>query len=207
VEIPGESARRHEPTLAAAAANRKEGTLFRQRGPAVTFPTTGRALVPGTPFALVLISALCDRVAGKPTMALQRIIMTETEREDYRQCLLTLGKRLGGDISGIANEVLRQSGGEASGSLSNAPLHMADLGTDTFEQEMSAGLLENDVQIMEQIHAALERLNQGTYGLCQECRREIPADRLRVLPYTPYCVECARKLQAQKQEGQGPSRL
>jgi DnaK suppressor protein len=133
--------------------------------------------------------------------------MTKTELEGYRQSLLTLGRRLGGDFAAVAGEAFRTSGGEASGSLSNAPLHLADLGTDNFEQELTVSLLENAGQALEQIRAALERLAEGTYGRCQECGKTIPRLRLQALPYTPHCVECARKSQAAGAEWQGPKGL
>jgi RNA polymerase-binding transcription factor DksA len=133
--------------------------------------------------------------------------MTKMELEGYRQSLLVLGKRLGGDISGVAREALRRSGGEASGSLSNAPLHLADLGTDNFEQELAVSLVENSVQTLDQIAAALGRIDEGTYGRCQECGRQIPAKRLQALPYTPHCVDCARRIQAEEAEWQGPQGL
>jgi RNA polymerase-binding transcription factor DksA len=121
--------------------------------------------------------------------------MTKTVLEQYRQQLLALGRRLRGDVEGIASEALRQTGGETRGNLSNTPLHTADLGTDMFEQELALDLLENKDAILEQTVAALDRIDQGTFGRCQECGREIPGDRLQALPYTPYCVDCARKLQ------------
>jgi RNA polymerase-binding transcription factor DksA len=121
--------------------------------------------------------------------------MTKTMLDHYRQKLLALGRRLRGDVEGIANEALRQTGGEPAGSLSNAPIHTADLGSDMFEQELSLDLLENKDALLEQTAAALERIDQGAFGRCQECGAEIPRDRLEALPYTPYCVACARKVQ------------
>jgi RNA polymerase-binding protein DksA len=122
--------------------------------------------------------------------------MTKTDLEHYRQMLLVLGRRLRADVEGVANEALRQTGGEPSGNLSNAPLHTADLGTDMFEQEMSLGLLENEDALLAQTAAALERIEKGTFGCCAECGKEIGRERLEALPYTPYCVDCARRLQA-----------
>jgi DnaK suppressor protein len=133
--------------------------------------------------------------------------MTKTELEGYRQSLLTLGKRLGGDFAAVASEAFRMSGGEASGGLSNAPLHLADLGTDNFDQELTVSLLENAGQALEQIRAALERVAEGTYGQCQECGKAIPRLRLQALPYTPHCVDCARKSEAAGGEWQGPKGL
>src|SRR5437762_879310 len=66
--------------------------------------------------------------------------MTKAELEIYRQRLLALKKRYGGELSTLEEQVLRPIGGEASGGLSDVPLHLADLGTDTYEQEI-AGML------------------------------------------------------------------
>ncbi len=121
--------------------------------------------------------------------------MTKTDMNGYQSTLLALRSRLKGDVSHLADEALRAAGGEASGSLSNAPLHMADLGTDNFEQEFTLSLLQNQEQVLEEIDHALDRINQGTYGLCEECHSPIPKARLQAVPYTRHCVECARKLQ------------
>jgi RNA polymerase-binding transcription factor DksA len=106
-----------------------------------------------------------------------------------------MGKRIQGDFTGVAGEALRGTGGEPSGSLSNAPYHLADLSNDTMEHEVAIGLLENQGLILEQIAAALERIDAGTFGRCQECGQAIPAARLDTLPYTPYCVTCADRAQ------------
>ena len=121
--------------------------------------------------------------------------MTESEREGFRRQLVAMGDRLKGDASGLSKEALRLSGGEASGNLSNTPFHTADLGTDNFEQEMSVSLLENQDQIMEDIAAALRRMEAGTYGQCELCGKEIPKARLHAAPQTPYCIGCARQLE------------
>jgi DnaK suppressor protein len=123
--------------------------------------------------------------------------MTKAELESHREQLLKLRSRLTGDVNALADEALRSRGGEGSGSLSNAPLHMADLGTDNFEQEFTFGLLQNQEQALEEISEALERINRGSYGSCEECKQPIPRARLQALPATRYCVECARKLQQQ----------
>jgi RNA polymerase-binding transcription factor DksA len=121
--------------------------------------------------------------------------MTKADLETYRDTLLTLRSRLTGDVSHLADEALRARGGEASGSLSNAPLHMADLGTDNFEQEFTLSLLQNQEQALKEITEALERVRQGTFGRCEECEGVIPKARLQALPYARHCVACARKLQ------------
>ena len=115
------------------------------------------------------------------------------ELASYRGKLLALRGRLAADVSTLADEA-RNSEDEASGNLSHAPIHMADLGT--YEREFTLGLLENEEQTLEEIAAALGRIEQGTFGHCEGCRKAIPKDRLDALPYARSCVECARKLQA-----------
>jgi RNA polymerase-binding transcription factor DksA len=121
--------------------------------------------------------------------------MTKPELDTFRQTLQSLRSRITGDVSHLADEALRSAGGEASGSLSNAPLHMADLGTDNFEQEFTLSLLQNQEQALEEIAQALDRIERGSYGRCEECQSPIPKARLQAVPYTRHCVACARKLQ------------
>jgi RNA polymerase-binding transcription factor DksA len=121
--------------------------------------------------------------------------MTKADLDSYRELLVSLRSRLNGDVTHLADEALRSTGGEASGSLSNAPLHMADLGTDNFEQEFTLSLLQNQEQALDEIREALGRIDRGTFGQCEECQQPIPKARLQALPYTRHCVACARKLQ------------
>jgi len=121
--------------------------------------------------------------------------MTTTELAGYRRKLETLGRQLQGNLPGLRQEALRQSGGEESGSLSNSPLHMADLGTDHYVQEMALSLLEAQGLRLDEIADALRRIDDGTFGLCRHCQHPIPRARLEALPYTRYCVACARKIQ------------
>jgi len=129
--------------------------------------------------------------------------MTDAERDAYRQKLLKLWHRLNGDVSGLSDEALRKTGGEASGNLSNTPFHLADLGTDNFEQEMSLSLLETEEQRLEEVAAALDRITQGTYARCEKCQQEIPRARLDAVPYARFCVHCARE--EQQENGQVPT--
>jgi RNA polymerase-binding transcription factor DksA len=128
--------------------------------------------------------------------------MTPKEQERYRSRLTALRARLSGDVTQLAREGLRQTGGEASGNLSNTPFHLADLASDNYEEEMTLGLLESQEQNLEQVRAALARLDGGTFGQCTECGRPIDPERLQALPHTPHCIDCARQLQGRL--GGGP---
>lgn len=119
--------------------------------------------------------------------------MTEADLRYFRRRLLVLKKRLGAEFSDLEEEALRPVGGEAGGGLSDVPVHPADLGTENYEEELTLRLLENKEQILEEIDAALARIEQGTFGRCEECQQEIPRERLEAVPYTRYCLRHARQ--------------
>jgi RNA polymerase-binding transcription factor DksA len=121
--------------------------------------------------------------------------MTRAELDVYREQLQQLRQRLNGDVSHLKDEALRRGDGQAGGNLSNMPLHMADLGTDAFEQEFTLSLLRNEELALDEITAALDRIDQGKFGRCEECGSVVPKARLQALPYTRYCVACARKVE------------
>jgi RNA polymerase-binding transcription factor DksA len=120
--------------------------------------------------------------------------MKKSEAKVFKELLLALRSRLRGDVNALADAALRKTRSEASGDLSSMPIHMADLGTDAFEQEFTLSLMEHDGNALEQIEAALVRIEDGNYGACLECGAKIPKARLQVLPHTPYCVKCAEKV-------------
>jgi DnaK suppressor protein len=123
--------------------------------------------------------------------------MTKAEIATFRCVLLHLKRRLGGDLSELEHGALHPVGGEAAGGLSNVPVHPADLGSEEFETALDLDLLENEQQLLVEVNDALGRIDQGTFGRCENCRRDIAAERLRALPYARYCIDCARTLESE----------
>ncbi len=121
--------------------------------------------------------------------------MKKSEMKPYKERLLALRARLRGDVSAMARAALNKTRTESSGDLSSMPIHMADLGSDNYEQEFTLSLMESEEETLEQIEAALERIEEGDYGHCLECEGRIPKARLNAIPYTPHCVKCASKLE------------
>lgn len=117
------------------------------------------------------------------------------ELESYRSSLLTLRARLKGDLDQMTDEALNRGNGDGSGNLSNVPMHLADVGTENYDQEFTLGLIENEQETLEQVVEALARVDAGTYGTCQECGNPVAKPRLQALPHTRYCIECARKVE------------
>ncbi len=122
--------------------------------------------------------------------------MKKTDLKTYKEKLLLLRARLRGDVSAMADAALGKSRTEANGDLSSMPIHMADIGSDNFEQEFTLSLLENDGSTLGQIEQALERIEDGAYGRCIECDGIVPKMRLNAIPHTPFCVKCAERIQS-----------
>jgi len=120
--------------------------------------------------------------------------MTATEKDTYRQRLVALADRLSWDVTELEEEALQPTGGEASGGLSNVPLHLGDLGSHQFEKEMSLDLVGKEEQILAEAKEAIERIDAGTFGRCEHCRKPISRERLAAVPYARYCIACADKL-------------
>lgn len=117
--------------------------------------------------------------------------MKKSEMLAYREKLHAIRARLRGDVTAMAEVALRKSGME--GSDGNVmPIHMAELGSDNFEQEFTLGLMEVDGSTLGHIDSALERIEHGNYGRCVECDGLIPKARLNAIPYTPVCIKCAQ---------------
>ncbi|HEY1064581.1 MAG TPA: TraR/DksA family transcriptional regulator [Pirellulales bacterium] len=116
--------------------------------------------------------------------------MKKAELDKYKQTLLELRSRLRGDVTHLADSGLSLSGGN----LSSMPIHLADMGSDTYEQDFTISLMENGGEVLDQIEAALERIEDGTYGNCLECPQKISKARLDAIPYAELCIECASKL-------------
>jgi DnaK suppressor protein len=120
-------------------------------------------------------------------------MMTKADLERFESTLQALKDRLRGDVSRLAGEALRTRDPDSSGLAT--PSDPGDQGSDSYVQEFALSLLHNQEQTLEQIDEALERIKQGKFGRCEECGTVIPKARLQAVPYTRYCVSCARKLQ------------
>ncbi len=112
--------------------------------------------------------------------------------DSFRITLLDLRARLRGDLSQMTDEALNRNGPDSSGNLSNLPLHMADVGSENYDQEFTLELIENEQETLDKIQEALVRVDAGTYGRCERCSQPIAKVRLQALPFTPNCIECAR---------------
>ncbi|MDB5392439.1 MAG: yocK 1 [Planctomycetaceae bacterium] len=126
--------------------------------------------------------------------------MKQQELDEYRVLLEIMRVRLKGDMSQLTSDALGSDRADGS-SESKSPTHMAELGSEAFEQDFALSLVENEQETLNEIAEALDRIKSGAYGLCEMClesgksaaQAAIPKTRLRVIPFARNCVECERK--------------
>jgi RNA polymerase-binding transcription factor DksA len=109
----------------------------------------------------------------------------------YRRLLEDITARVGADADGMAEQSRAASGGNGGSELSNAPMHLADMGTDEYLYDMNTTLLANERYIVAEARAAIDRLDDGSFGICESCGAAIAVARLEAIPYTRFCVKCA----------------
>ena len=109
-------------------------------------------------------------------------VLKNEELESFRQTLQGLRSRLRGDLDQMTDEALRRDNAGGSGNLSNVPLHMADLGTENYDQEFTLGLIENEQGTLELVNEALSRMDNGNIRPLRGMRR---ADLQATAPGAP----------------------
>lgn len=85
---------------------------------------------------------------------------------------------------------------ESTSELSHYDDHPADVATDTFERGKDGALRENARSTIDRIETALDKMERGTYGLCDICGQEIPEGRLNAVPYATLCIKCQADVEA-----------
>lgn len=113
--------------------------------------------------------------------------ITKKEREAYLKDLLEKRAEIIGNVKGMETE--RNA---SLGDIAHMPLHMADVGSDNFEQEFTLGLMESEREMLREIEEAILRMREGYYGVCLESGRPIQKMRLEFAPWAKYCIDVAR---------------
>ncbi len=130
----------------------------------------------------------------EPKTKPRKPLKTKLNKKDldrYRSLLLVKRAELVGDLSAMEAQALQANGGKTS----HMPIHMADVGSDTFDQDFMLGMAENERQRLREIDAALKRIEDKTYGICQMTEKVIPKTRLNAKPWARYTIEAARQIE------------
>jgi len=121
--------------------------------------------------------------------------LTSANMKQFKQILLEKRREILNNVNEIEGEALKKSRMDASGDLSSMPIHMADIGTDNYEQEFALGLMDSERKLLKEIDEALVRIENKTYGVCEGTGKPIPKARLEAQPWAKYCVEYARMIE------------
>ncbi|MDV6378083.1 TraR/DksA C4-type zinc finger protein [Sporosarcina sp. GW1-11] len=117
-------------------------------------------------------------------------MLTTQQLDKLKNDLKSMEERL----SETTNETeIVKSVQEDVGELSMYDNHPADMGTELYEREKDLALNTHAVDELEKVQHALQAIKEGTYGICEECGKKIPYERLEAIPYTTVCIEDAEK--------------
>lgn len=115
--------------------------------------------------------------------------MGKQQIERFRSLLLTERNRreysLNEDKIGLGASVK-----DDTGELSSYDNHPGDLGSETFEAEKNFSFRNNDKYIIGEIDNAIKKIDDGSYGICERCKKNMDVERLEIIPYARFCIEC-----------------
>lgn len=118
---------------------------------------------------------------------------TKKELLEFKKIILKRKEEVNDEIKHISEDTLKKSQKDASGDISGYTYHMADVATDNYDREFSLSLASNDRKFLYELEDALKRVEDGSYGICQECKSFIAKTRLKAVPQARLCVKCQQK--------------
>lgn len=113
--------------------------------------------------------------------------------KEFKKIVLKKKEEILDDLKHISDDTLRKSQKEASGDISGYTYHMADVATDNYDREFSLGLASNERKIIYELDDALKRIDDGTFGICDDCQGMITKIRLKAVPSARLCIKCQQK--------------
>jgi len=117
------------------------------------------------------------------------------ELEKFRELLLAERERLEAELEEIESRAAGLDEFERANELSAYDDHPADLASETFEREKDLAIRESVESMIHKVINALEKIDRGTYGMCDACGRAIKKARLKALPFATLCLECQDRLE------------
>ena len=115
------------------------------------------------------------------------------ELEYFRKLIFKNKEKILDEIKRISEDTLKKSQKDAAGDISGYTYHMADVASDTYDREFSLGLASNERQSLYELDDAIKKIEEGTFGICEECKSVITKTRLKAVPFARLCVKCQEK--------------
>ncbi len=118
---------------------------------------------------------------------------TKKELSEFKKIIIKRKDEILDNINHISEETLKKSQKDASGDISGYSYHMADVATDTYDREFSLGLASNERELLYELDDAMKKIDDGIFGICEDCKSVIAKTRLKALPYARLCLKCQEK--------------
>ena len=115
------------------------------------------------------------------------------ETAEFRRLILKTKEKILEGIRHIADDTLKKSQKDASGDISGYTYHMADVATDTYDREFSLSLATNEREVLYELDDAMKKIEEGRFGVCENCKSLIVKGRLKAVPYARMCFKCQEK--------------
>ena len=143
-------------------------------------------------------ASLADILGFNPKKKQVAVDETDSIPEKFRRyykLLIELRNHLTGQIDTHSEETLKRSSKDDAGDLSSYGQHMADAGTDTFDRDFALSLVSSEQEALSEVEAAIKRIKDGTYGICENTQKPIHKDRLVAVPFTRYSAEAQKDIE------------
>jgi RNA polymerase-binding protein DksA len=118
---------------------------------------------------------------------------TKKDLLEFKKVVIKKKEEILDEIKHISEDTLKKTQKDASGDISGYTYHMADVATDNYDREFSLVLASNERELFFALDEALKKIEEGTFGICEDCKCLIAKNRLKALPYAPLCVKCQSK--------------
>lgn len=119
--------------------------------------------------------------------------LTKKDLLQYRKMIAQRKDEIRTALEHISEETLKKSQKDAAGDISGYTFHMADVATDTYDREFSLGIASNERQMLYELDDALKRIEEGSFGICEDCKNPIAKTRLKAVPHARLCLACQEK--------------
>jgi len=119
--------------------------------------------------------------------------LDKKQLDEYRRLIARRKNEILDNIDHISEDTLKKSQKDAAGDISGYTYHMADVATDTYDREFSLSIASNERQMLYELDDALKRIEEGTFGICEDCKSLISKTRLKAIPYARLCLNCQQK--------------
>lgn len=190
--------------IARAAATKAEGEEKAAKNPTAgasqktKVDATKAAIKPAQPNQ-VKAASLADILGFNPRSAPARPSESDADIPEkfrkYYRLLIDLRNHVTGQLDQHTEDTLKRSSKDDAGDLSSYGQHMADAGTDTFDRDFALSLVSSEQEALSEIEAAIQRIRNGTYGVCEITQKPIAKERLLAVPFTRYSAEAQKEIE------------